>query len=51
MLKFKNTLDVSYQLSLYNNLQCGPKVRITAILVYSAMTFCGLINQNYYGIF
>ena len=51
MLKFKNTLDVSYQLSLYNNLQGGPKARIIAISVYSAMPLCGLINQNYCGCF
>ena len=35
---------------MYNNLLYlpgGPKVRITAISIYSTITFFGLINQNY----
>ena len=49
MLKFKNTLSVPYQCTVqYNNLlylQGGPKVRTTAISVYSLITFFELINQ------
>ena len=47
MLKFKNTVDMSYQciISLLY-LQGDQKFNIIAILVYSVITFFGVINQN-----
>ena len=48
MLKFKNTVAVNYQCTVYCIYRVGQKFGIIAILVYFVIIFFGLSNKNFW---